>query len=158
MSRVDTTCIIMWTKLGTHAYWSTKFSRLLQSSFWVVCYLHLCSQQYILLSIKNKSIFWVCDNNLNNDASLQYTTNHEVSCHLAVWCCVWHSENLLHLSTLRCTGPIASRFCAIIATHVLASIMSFEWHRREWQSSKLCLPPVYPKHQHDINVTGCFRP
>ena len=71
-----------------------------------------------------------------------------------IWCRTWHSENLLHRSTLRFTAAIASSFCVIVATHVL-NLNHELWtmwvgfhvcsHAIEW-----CLPRVYRwRHAHD---------
>ena len=59
-------------------------------------------------------------------AMLAYnTTNHEVYCHsacLAIWCCVWRTYYTgVYLVIYGCCSQL---FCAIVATRVLASIIS----------------------------------
>ena len=59
---------------------------------------------------------------------LAYNTQQitKISCHFRPSGAMSDTENILHRSALRFTATVASDFCAIIATRVLASIMSSE--------------------------------
>ena len=70
-----------------------------------------------------------------------------------VRCHVWHSEDLLHWSTLQFMAAIASRFCAIVATHVLASTTSSELYGRASMHPHTQISHVYFMTSHTIKCT-----
>ena len=91
-----------------------------------MCYLHVCSQCYIVVHVELVDFLSSGNNSNNNDASLQHTYNKFLAIQ-PVRCHVRCSENLLHQSTLWFTAAVASGFCAIVATCVLASITSLNY-------------------------------
>ena len=94
---------------------------------------------------------------LGTKLTLAYNTQ-QITKFLAIQpirCCVWHPENLLHQSTLQ---VMTSCFCAIIATHVLASITSSKLC--EWSRFSVCphVSRVYLMSTLDItHVMKCTR-
>ena len=111
---------LSWVPMHVQAQ---AFSRLLQSSFQVnmalVCYLHLCSQWYILVHVEIVDALsqW---RQHKQQRRLQHTTITKFLAIQPARYRVWHSENLLHWSTLWFTATTASVclfFFVIIAMH-----------------------------------------
>ena len=102
-----------------------------------MCYLCLCSQQYIVVHIELVDflrLWWQLEQ------QRCCLTTQQLKKFLAVqpiWCCFWCSENLLHRSTLRFMAAVASSFCAIVATSVLASITSSNYVGRSLEPGAL---------------------
>ena len=92
-----------------------------------VCYLHLCSQRYIVVHIELVDALsqW---QQRKQQRHLRHITITKFLAIQPARYRVWHSENLLHRSTLWFTATIASAFFSVIATHVLASITSSKLH------------------------------
>ena len=125
-----------WTKLGTHARSSTsvlKTTTVFFSGKYGFSVLPSSLQSAIGSCPRGASRF------LESVATTRTTTlaynTQQITKFLAiqlVWWRIWHSENLLHSSTLWFTAAVGSGVCAIVATCVLALITSSEW--RGWDS------------------------
>ena len=152
-----------WTKLLIHACSCT-------SAFMTATVFFLGEYGFSVLRSSLQSAIYSCPRRtspfLESVATTQTTTTlayntQQITKFLAIQpvrCHVWHLENLLHHSTLRFMPAVASSFHAIVATHVLASIMSFNRCRRDFMYAHMQLSCVYLTSTLDItHVIKCTR-
>ena len=124
----------------------------------LVHYLYFCTQRFYRCSCRTS---WFLE--YVSTTQMIMLAKTQIIKFLAIYpvrCRVWHSENLLHRSTLQFTDSCCSQWflCHCIATRVLVSITSSELCGQDFELAYMQLSHVYLMSALDVmHVIKCTR-